>query len=224
MDIRLERYAEVMAALRDPRLWPVAARGEDLAKTRDDAGKLRVRGDVQEWLSAARLAEWERDLEAPTRAAIGGLPTERPVDLLGEFFQPWCLGLAMRVTGSAEADRERLARLSSAVFAGTGEPDGSELRSEAAAATAELEELFRTVPMGEPTFIATSQTSARLLSNAWLSLFDHPEEYAKLRAFPDLMPGAIEEMLRYGGIVRRIFRQAMEDLELGGVKIAKGDR
>ncbi len=110
------------------------------------------------------------------------------------------------------------------MFAGTGEPDGSHLKSAAAAATAELEQSFRAIPMGEPTFIAISQTSARLLSNAWLALLSHPAEYSRLRTQPDLMPGAIEELLRYAGIVRRVFRWATEDLDLGGVRIAKGDR
>jgi cytochrome P450 len=45
-----------------------------------------------------------------------------------------------------------------------------------------------------------------------------------LRAQPDLMPGAVEELLRYAGIVRRVFRQATEDLDLGGARILKGDR
>ena len=222
----LSRYADVVTALRDPRLWPAAARGEDQAKTRDEVGRLRLRPEVQESLSASKLAEWQAHMEEPTRAAVHALPTDRAVDLLAEFAKPWCLTLAMLVTGADPADRERLSELGTAVFAGTGEPDGSALKADAAAATAALEQVFQrlAVPMGEPTFIAISQTSARLLSNAWLALIGHPAEYARLRAQPDLMPGAVEELLRYAGIVRRVFRSATEDLELGGVKIAKGDR
>jgi cytochrome P450 len=222
----LSRYADVVAALREPRLWPAAARGEDQAKTRDEIGRLRLRGDVLEALSAARLSEWQAQLEQPTRSAIHALATDRPVDLLGEFTKPWCLTLAMLVTGADPDDRERLSELGNAVFAGTGEPEGSILKLDAARATAELERIFHrlAVPMGEPTFIAVSQTLARLLSNAWLALVEHPAEYARLRAQPDLMPGAIEELLRYAGIVRRVFRWATEDVDLGGVLIAKGDR
>ena len=222
----LSRYADVTAALREPRLWPVAAHGEDQAKTRDETGRLRLRTDVQEALSASRLAEWQAQLEGPALSAIRALPTDRPVDLLGEFAKPWCLTVAMLVTGADPADRERLSELGNTVFSGTGEPEGSVRKADAARATVELERVFQHlgVPMGEPTFIAISQTSARLLSNAWLALLSHPAEYARLRAQPDLMPGAVEEMLRYAGIVRRVFRWATEDLDLGGVKIAKGDR
>ena len=77
--------------------------------------------------------------------------------------------------------------------------------------------------MGEPAFVALSQTLPRLLANAWLALVRHPDEYARLRAHPDLMPGAIEELLRYAGIVRRVFRRATANVDLGGVRIAEGD-
>jgi cytochrome P450 len=222
----LSRYADVTTALRESRLWPVIAHGEDQSKTRDETGRLRLRPDVQESLAASRLAEWQAQMQPPARGALEALPRDRPVDLLGEFVKPWCLTLAMLVTGADPADRERLSELGSTVFAGTGEPDCSPLRAEAARATVELERVFEHlgVPMGEPTFIAISQTSARLLSNAWLALFSHPSEYARLRAQPDLMPGAVEELLRYAGIVRRVFRQATEDLDLGGARILKGDR
>jgi hypothetical protein len=78
--------------------------------------------------------------------------------------------------------------------------------------------------MGEPTFIAISQTTPRLLTNAWLALFRHPAEYARLRARPGLMPGAVEELLRYAGIVRRVYRRATAAVELGGAAIAEGQR
>jgi cytochrome P450 len=222
----LSRYADVTTALRESRLWPVAAHGEDQSKTRDETGRLRLRPDVQEALSASRLAEWQAQIQQPTRSALDALPTDHPVDLLGEFAKPWCLSLAMLVTGADPGDRERLSVLGNTVFAGTGAPDGSALKADAARATAELERVFQHlgVPMGEPTFIAISQTSARLLSNAWLALLSHPAEYARLRAQPDLMPGAVEELLRFAGIVRRVFRRATEDIDLGGVTIAKGDR
>ena len=37
------------------------------------------------------------------------------------------------------------------------------------------------------------------------------------------MPGAIEELLRYAGIVRRVFRRATAKVDLGGVRIAEGE-
>ena len=46
---------------------------------------------------------------------------------------------------------------------------------------------------------------------------------ARLRAHPELLPGAIEELLRYAGIVRRVFRRATANVDLGGVRIAEGE-
>jgi cytochrome P450 len=222
----LSRYADVLAALREPRLWPVAARGEDQSKTRDPAGRLNLRPDVQEALCVSQVAEWRAHMEALSAATVEQLPTDRPVDLLAGFAQPRCLDLAMLVVGAPPGDRVRLAELSGRVFAATGEPEDSPLRSRGAAATAELERIFQggPIPMGEPTFVALSQTLPRLIASAWIALFQHPFEWTQLRAHPDLLPGAVEELLRYAGIVRLVWRQAIADLELAGVTIAAGQR
>jgi cytochrome P450 len=222
----LSRYADVLAAFREPRLWPVAARGEDQSKTRDDAGRLRLRPEVQEALPMSRVAAWRERMEALALASIAHLPTDRPVDLLGEYAQPLCLDLALLVLGAGPGDRARLADLGERVFAATGASHDSPLRPAAAAATAEMERIFQNgpIPMGEPTFVALSQTLPRLMANAWVALLQHPSEMAQLRARPGLLPDAVEEFLRYAGIVRGVWRRATVDLELAGVSIAAGQR
>lgn len=222
----LTRYADVTAALRDPLLWPVAARDEDQSHTRDELGRLKLRAAVSDTLAPARLAALQAQLEQPTRDAIAAMPVDRPVDLLSEFAQPWCLGVAMLITSAPSADRERLRELSNTIFAGTGAPEGSERRAKAAGGTAELDRYFAAlhIPMGEPTFIATSQTTARLLTNSWLALIQNPGEYARLRCDPGLVSNAVEELIRYAGIVRRIYRSAIADLDLNGTLIRKGER
>ena len=118
-----------------------------------------------------------------------------------------------------------LADLGGRVFAATGESEDAGVRENAAAATAELERIFEAgpLPMAEPTFVALSQALPHLLASAWLALVRHPDEFARLRACPDLVAGAIEELLRYAGIVRRVFRRATANVDLGGVSIAQGD-
>jgi cytochrome P450 len=49
-------------------------------------------------------------------------------------------------------------------------------------------------------------------------------EYARLRADPALLPGAIEEMLRWHPPVLTFRRTATRDVELGGRRIAAGDK
>lgn len=221
----LSRYPDVWAALRHPHLWPVSGKREIKPEGRDESGRLQQRAEMLDALSAARFEAWRPRLDAVTLDALDRLSTDRPVDLLGEFTLPWGLALAMLVTGSAPAASHCLADLGNRVFAATGAADDSALKNDAAAATAELEGIFENgpIPMGEPAFVALSQTLPRLLANAWLALVRHPEEYARLRAHPELMPGAIDELLRYAGIVRRVFRRATAPIDLGGVRIAEGD-
>ena len=222
----LSRYADVLAAFRDPRLWPVGSRGEDEGDSRDEAGRLRARGDVLEALSTARVAEWQSQLEVLADDSARQLPTDRPVDLLHEFAKPVCLSLALIVTGANPGDREQLDALGDQVFAGTGEPMDSPQRPRAAAAVAALNRYFETavLPMAESTFVGVSQTLPRLMVNGWLALFRHPAETERLRADPDLMPRAVEEMMRYAGIIPRLFRKAQADADLGSVRIAAGER
>jgi hypothetical protein len=147
-------------------------------------------------------------------------------DLLADYALPWCREFALLVMQAPPEQGDRLATLSAQVFAATGAPDDSPLRAPAAAATAELDRLLQdgAMPMGEPTFVAISQTTPRLLANIWVALLEHPEEADRLRNEPGLWPGAIEELLRFGGIVRRIWRQARSPVRLEGVDIAEGQR
>lgn len=222
----LSRYADVLAAFRELRLWPIGQRGEDQYSIRDDTGKLHVRGEMLDAVSPARVAPWQSQMEALAAGAIEQLPRDRPADLLAEFAQPWCLSLAILVTGADPADREKLEGLAREVFAGTGQPEDSPLRRRAAEATAELERIFHSqvARMGEPTMVGISQTLPRLLANSWVALLRHPAEWARLRQSPDLMPGAVEELLRYASIVPALFRRAVQHVELAGLRIRQGDQ
>jgi cytochrome P450 len=214
----ISRYADVLAAFREPGLWPVRAR--------DEAAHVGVRAETLAALSPARLAAWQSQIEPLAHRLLEQLLTDRAVDLVGEFAQPWSLAVAVLVTGADAADGERLAALARQVSAAAAEPDDSALKSAAAAATAELERHFQqtATPLGEPAFVALSQTLPCYLANAWLALLQHPAELARLRSQPDLLPGAMDELLRYAGLVRQLFRQAAADVKLGGVRIAEGER
>jgi cytochrome P450 len=220
----LTRYADVTAAMREPKLWGVNGKRQIQPDARDEAGRLTQRAAMLEALSASHIEQWRPALETCTASALEALPADREVDLFSEFALPWGLSLGMLVTGADPAAADKLSALSTRVFAATGEGADPVLRADAAAATAELERILEggRIPMGEPAFVALSQTLPRLLSSAWLALARHPAEYARLREHPELMPGAIEELLRYAGIVRRVFRRATADVELGGVRIPEG--
>lgn len=67
--------------------------------------------------------------------------------------------------------------------------------------------------------VAGNETTTNLVARMVFTLLAHPEEFEKLRADLTLLPNAIEETLRYAGIVPALPRLTTTDTEIGGVKI-----
>src|ERR1035437_357887 len=60
----VSRYADVTAALCEPRLWPVGGGKREIQpEIRDETGRLLLRPSMLEALSAAHLAEWQPRIE-----------------------------------------------------------------------------------------------------------------------------------------------------------------
>ncbi len=72
--------------------------------------------------------------------------------------------------------------------------------------------------------VAGNDTVRSALPGAVLTLLRHPAEHARLRADPGLLPTAVEELLRLHPPVLTFRRTAARDLELGGRRIAAGDK
>ncbi|MBB4686833.1 cytochrome P450 [Amycolatopsis jiangsuensis] len=70
--------------------------------------------------------------------------------------------------------------------------------------------------------LAGHETTANMLSLGTFALLEHPARLAELRADPELLPNAVEELMRYLSVVDVNYRYATEDLELGGETIGKG--
>lgn len=67
-------------------------------------------------------------------------------------------------------------------------------------------------------------TTANMIALGTVLLLRHPDQMADLRANPDLMPGAIEEMLRYLSVAHHVAaRVAKAEIEIRGVTIHDGD-
>ncbi|MCG8592713.1 MAG: cytochrome P450 [Proteobacteria bacterium] len=71
--------------------------------------------------------------------------------------------------------------------------------------------------------LAGNETTRHAISYGMLALLEHPEEMERLSANPALLPQAADEILRWTTIVRAMRRVAMQDTELRGKRIAKGD-
>ena len=71
---------------------------------------------------------------------------------------------------------------------------------------------------------AGGDTTRNLVAGGMLALIEHPEQWARLRAEPGLLPSAIEEMLRWVTPVVHFRRTATRDTVLRDRRIAAGDK
>jgi cytochrome P450 len=73
--------------------------------------------------------------------------------------------------------------------------------------------------------MAGFDTTVNLIASGTLALLTHPEEMARLRQDPSLLPAAVEELLRFTSPVNHVtVRFTTEDLPVGDVVIPAGER
>ncbi len=70
---------------------------------------------------------------------------------------------------------------------------------------------------------AGSETTRNLITTGTLSLLERPDDLARLRDDAELLPVAIEELLRHATPVMSFTRVATKDTEVGGQAVAEGD-
>jgi cytochrome P450 len=70
--------------------------------------------------------------------------------------------------------------------------------------------------------LAGTETTTNLINNAVLCLVANPDQLARLRAAPELLPAAIEEVLRYRSPVQAMFRATSGDVQMHGQVIPAG--
>ncbi len=72
--------------------------------------------------------------------------------------------------------------------------------------------------------VAGNETTRNATAHGMHAFMTHPDEFAKLQANPELMPSAVEEVLRWSSPVLYFRRQATRDVELRGKQIKAGDK
>jgi len=71
--------------------------------------------------------------------------------------------------------------------------------------------------------IAGNVTTTDLIGNGVKALLDHPEQLERLRAEPELIKNAVEEMLRYDSPVTNSGRIANRTIDIGGCPVHQGE-
>lgn len=102
----------------------------------------------------------------------------------------------------------------------TPQPSGELVREQKASAGLTEEELVANINI----LLSTGhETTTHLIGNGVLALLQHPHQTQKISSQPALLTPAIEEMLRYDNPVQITYRSALQDAEMNGRLIRKGD-
>jgi cytochrome P450 len=72
--------------------------------------------------------------------------------------------------------------------------------------------------------VAGIETVSNLICGMIVTLDRHPDELARLRREPELLPLAIDELMRFDSPIQSTFRVVREPLEIGGQKLLPGQR
>lgn len=71
-------------------------------------------------------------------------------------------------------------------------------------------------------WLAGVESTAALLGNAINTFVDHPDQWNLLRARPDLVPNAVEELLRYEAPFRLFYRRTRAAVQIGDTQVPAG--
>ena len=70
--------------------------------------------------------------------------------------------------------------------------------------------------------VGGQETTTNLINNAVLCLLEHPDQLARLRKAPELLPTAVEEVLRYRSPLQWMMRTPRRDIKVCGEQIPAG--
>jgi cytochrome P450 family 142 subfamily A polypeptide 1 len=72
--------------------------------------------------------------------------------------------------------------------------------------------------------IGGDETTRHVISGGMFELLRHPDQYRMLAADRTLLPGAVEEMLRWVSPIKNMARQMTRDVEVGGALLHRGQK
>jgi len=169
----------------------------------------------------------------------GPLPTQAILDMMGmsdaprEDFKRWSeailWGYDPERDGATQARlREAFLGMSSAfrsVIAARRERPGDDLVSAMVRAQEDDDRLsdLEIISLCTQLMVAGNVTTTDLIGNGMYALLTHPDQLALLRAEPERMDAAVEEMLRYDCPITETARIPREDDDIGGCPVHAGD-
>jgi cytochrome P450 len=255
------RYADVRAALADPRLhkdwagkltepgWvPDEVTGYLSVHllNADPPGHTRLRQLVSRAFTARRVAGLRPRVEAVTASLLDAMADHDEVDLLEAFAFPLPVTVICELLGIPVEDQAQFRAWSNAMLSDAGEPGSfraagtamyhyftqlvADKRAHpaddlvsalvAASDTGDALSQRELIAMLFLLLVAGHETTTNLIASGTLALLTHPDQLERLRDDPALLPGAVEELLRYANPLNHATeRFTLEPVEIGGVTI-----
>ncbi|GAB2986725.1 cytochrome P450 [Amycolatopsis acidiphila] len=215
----------------------------------DPPDHTRLRKLVTKAFTARAVARLRPRIEEIADALLDVVPAGETVDLLDGFAFPLPIIVICELLGVPAADRDQFRQWSrplvaAASLAELAESTGGlsaylrKLIAEKRAAPTQdvLSDLVHVSDDGDRLspdellnmavllLVAGFETTVNLIGNSVLALLRNPGQLKALRADPSLVPGAVEEFLRYEGPVHfATMRYTAEPVEAGGVEIPAGE-
>ena len=210
----------------------------------------RLRRLVSKAFTARRVERLRPRITAITAGLLEDMSTRTEADLLASFAFPLPITVICELLGIPAGDRDDFRTWSATIVSNAAAPEvfqahatamaryfvallaakrrepGDDLLSALIAARDEEDSLSENelVSMVFLLLVAGHETTVNLIASGVLALLLNPAELARLRAEPALIGGAVEELLRYVNPVNHTtFRCAAEPVEIGGVRISRGD-
>jgi cytochrome P450 len=212
----------------------------------DPPNHTRLRKLVAKAFTMRRVELLRPRIEEITDNLLAGLSGE--VDLVDDFAFPLPVTVICELLGVPQSDQDDFREWSAALVSASAESVGAASMSMAGYLRAlidakranpaddvlsalvqpqddgdELTEI-ELVSMAFLLLVAGHETTVNLIANGVLALLRNPDQLAALRNDPGLLPGAIEEFLRYESPVNHAtLRYTAEPTEIGGTTIAEGE-
>jgi len=213
----------------------------------------RLRKLVNKAFTARRVERLRPRITAIAAGLLDDMSAQRDrpeVDLLASFAFPLPITVICELLGVPAADRDDFRTWSATIVSDTSAPEvfqahatamlryftallaakrdepRDDVLSALIAARDEGDRLSENelLSMAFLLLVAGHETTVNLIASGLLALLLNPAELARLRADPALIGGAVEELLRYVNPVNNAtFRCATEPVEIGGVRISRGD-
>ncbi|WP_434739551.1 6-deoxyerythronolide B hydroxylase [Micromonospora sp. SH-82] len=215
--------------------------------TSDPPTHTRLRKLVSQEFTARRVEAMRPRVEAITAQLLDEIGDVDEVDIVDRFAHPLPIKVICELLGVDEKDRGDFGRWSSEIL--IMEPERAAQRGEAAQEVVtfiiDLVERRRTEPGNDllsalirvqdddadrlsrdeltsialVLLLAGFEASVSLIGIGTYLLLTHPDQLALVRKDPALLPGAVEEILRYQAPPETTTRFATAEVEIGGVTI-----